>query len=237
MRGIAVSLVLYAIPIIVAIWVIVALCKRYKETKLKDILALIVFFVGITIDNIGIFVYYALVLLNRYPYEFIGSQARLDMTGVAIAWIAASLFAMRILWYEKKSWRVIPPILGATYAIGAWIVPYEVLENADKWCRFHDELVYLSFGTLLPLMILPVICFAFYSIGALNRVEKVKGEMLSLGFAMLAFTLIFELHGMHAFLLPLFHFFITVSFVILYIGFTTPPWFFKRIREKQEEKR
>jgi hypothetical protein len=234
MISIIISLIFYAIPIIVAIWIIGLLFKRYKETKLKDILALIVFFAGIIVDNVGIFLYYILVLLNKYPYQFIGPHAQIDITGLTIGWIAAAIFAMRILWLDKKSLRVLPPILGATYILGTWTFPYDVLENAEKWCHFHDELIYLSFGTLLPLMILPVVCFAFYAIGALDRLEKIKGEMLALGFAILTVTLIFELHGILTFLLPLFHFLIAISFVILYIGFATPSWFAKRIKKESK---
>jgi hypothetical protein len=229
-----VSLIFYAIPIIVAIWIIGLLFKRYSETKLRDILALIVFFGGITVDNIGIFVYYILVLLNRYPYQFIGPHAQMDITGLTIGWIAASIFTMRILWLDKKSWRLVPPILGATYILGTWTIPYDVLQNAEKWCHFHDELIYLGFGTLLPLMILPVVCFVFYALGALDKLEKVKGKMLALGFAILSVTLFFEVHGRLTFLLPLFHFFIAIAFLILYIGFTTPSWFAKRIKKESK---
>jgi hypothetical protein len=199
--------------------------KLLKRSRGTTTLSLAIYFASSTFNWLGILVYYVLVDMGSYPYEFIGHHAQLDLTAITIAGIAGTIFAVLSIFPNRKKLLSLPMVLGIFHAIGIWLIPYEILENDVKWCHFHPRLIYLGFVTLIPLLLIPGILFLVYSVQMYKveiirkSVEMKRSICLASGFLLMGIALVFEAYGILTQILVFWHSMVLLSFVLLYSGF------------------
>jgi hypothetical protein len=212
-----------SVIIVLGILIIVKLLSRSRDATT---LSLAIYFAGSTFIWLGILVYYIWVDIGTYPFELIGPHAQIDFTAATIGSIGGVAFTFLSLFPKRKKLLSIPLILGISHVFGIWLIPYDVLENAVKWCHFHPELIYLGFGTFIPLMLIPGILFLINSISIYrskslrHSLAMKKNICLAFGFLLLGIVNTFEGYGRLTHTLPFWHSMVLLSFLFLYLGFT-----------------